>query len=73
MNPNGWAVVEDGEIAVDTVSPKRRAAIVNWLYTRRKVMVMNYHSDEEIDKFWQEFKGDYQVAEVVISIHRYEQ
>jgi hypothetical protein len=29
---SGWAVIVSGEIDVRSVSPTRRAAIVNWLY-----------------------------------------
>ena len=30
MHAEGWAVVDDGQIDMRTVSPYRRAAIVNW-------------------------------------------
>lgn len=52
IETRGWAVVQDGKIMVRTVSPTRRAAIVNWLYTYGGRTVLDRHSDKEIDAMW---------------------
>jgi hypothetical protein len=47
----GWAVAVNGVIDVRTVSPTRRAAIVNWLVTHGK-LVFAKDSDEKIETMW---------------------
>ena len=48
----GWAVVENGEINVKTVSPTRRAAIVNWLVVDHDVMITRHTADRTIEAEW---------------------
>jgi hypothetical protein len=48
---NGWAVIDDNGIDVKTVSPTRRAAIVNWLVTHG-AMILTTHSDQDIEDIW---------------------
>jgi hypothetical protein len=69
MQSKGWAVIADGEINVKTVSPTRRAAIVNWLTVDLGFLIHNHHTDEQIESAWEygrpEKRGA-RVAEVVI-------
>lgn len=49
----GWAVTtSNGDIEVSTVSPTRRAAIVNWLVVACSIMIRNSHSDADIEEIW---------------------
>jgi hypothetical protein len=49
----GWAVVTlSGNIFVKTISDTRRAAIVNWLVTEHRHLVMNSDTDEDIESMW---------------------
>jgi len=50
----GYAAVVDGEIAVHTVSPTPRGAKVNAMVTLFGFMVMDHHTDEEINAAWAE-------------------
>ncbi len=50
---SGWAVIlPGGNIDVATVSPTRRGAIVNWLWSSREVRVLNNWNDGFIDAVW---------------------
>ncbi len=51
MRATGYAVVCDSEIDMRTVSPTRRAAIVNWLYVHGIPLYCST-TDEEIEAFW---------------------
>lgn len=67
----GWAVVGagiNGEIDVRTVSPERRGAIVNWLVVTGNVFVRSDHTDEQIERMWDDrrFKADVRVTDVQI-------
>lgn len=62
----GWAVVDGGEIVVESVSPTRRAAIVNWLFTARRVLITVIHTAEEIEQEWAAFRGGAEVVQVGI-------
>lgn len=62
----GWAVVSDKGIAVRTISDTRRAAIVNWLVTARSMMVASFDTDETIEAWWQQMRGDTRVVQVTI-------
>jgi hypothetical protein len=48
----GWAVVEGDLIDLRTVSETRRAAIVNWLVVRPRIMVYASWDDEDIEYQW---------------------
>lgn len=61
----GWAVIDGHEIDVRTVSPTRRAAIVNWLVLSGKMMLAHF-SDESIEMIWRDNRGSAQVSEVTI-------
>lgn len=61
----GWAVL-DGEIKVNTVAATRRAAIVNWLMTERRVIAFNDWSDTMIEDWWEKEKGEAEAIEVVV-------
>jgi len=57
MHAEGWAVVEDGEIDMRTVSPHRRAAIVNWLVVGPGIPVWDDMDDESIYRLFDIHKG----------------
>lgn len=49
----GWAVIgRTGGISVRTVSPTRRAAIVNWLLTDKGLLATDVATDEQIERQW---------------------
>ena len=49
----GWAVVQKGELLVRTVSPTRRAALVNWLVVEAAVRVGADWNDARIEHAWE--------------------
>lgn len=52
----GWAVRSSaGAIKVETVSPTRRGAIVNYLVAEKQVMVFNSSTDEDIELMWKHY------------------
>jgi len=60
----GWAVKQNGQILVATVSPTARAAVVNWLVVAAKVPVMNHNTDKEIETMFVQY-GERAGAELV--------
>ena len=62
----GWAIFDNGQILVTTVSPTRRGAIINWLVTERAMMVFNEDTDEKIEEAWQSMKLKAECCEVSI-------
>lgn len=54
----GWAVIDNGDIKVRTVSDTRRAAIVNWLVTERSQFIYGSDSDEHIERLWWRLRTD---------------
>lgn len=63
----GWAVVENLEIKIKTVSDTRRAAIVNFLVTERDTMILNSMTDEMIERIWFQRRQGAEVEYVTIS------
>ena len=63
-----WAVVERGAIDLRSVGPTRRSAIVNWLYTEKKVTILNTYNDELIEQTWREWCGDAICTTVEVSV-----
>ncbi len=57
---DGYAINEigDGGIMVESVSPTRRAAIVNWLVVRMDLAVSNFWTDDMIEMAWKSYHGD---------------
>jgi hypothetical protein len=48
-----FAVLSFGKIKIETVSPSRRGALVNWLVAGPpKLMIYQWTSDEEIERHW---------------------
>jgi len=70
MIAGGWAVVQDGEINVRTVSPDRRGAIVNWLVAEAHRFVSAHDTDEEIEDRWERDRGTARVLQVAIIAER---
>lgn len=64
---NAWAVVDNGGINVRSVSPTRRAALVNWLVTERQLQATIFATDDDIERMWQANKGDALVSEVAVT------
>jgi hypothetical protein len=52
-----WAIVHDDQIDIRTVSLTRRAAIVNWLVTKRSVPIYNAMTDDHIERIWFQLRG----------------
>ena len=52
MKAEGWAVVQAGEISVETVSPSRTAAIVNW-FVVHDVPIFIHQTNEDIERMWE--------------------
>lgn len=64
----GWAVVDGGEIKVRTVTDTRRAAVLNWLCTEKRLVALMTATDELIEQTWQRQRGDAFAAQVAIHI-----
>jgi hypothetical protein len=65
----GFAVVTAGQINVATISPHRRAAIVNWLVVARCLPVRDNCTDEQIEGAWRRYRrSDDHLHEVDITI-----
>lgn len=54
----GWAVIDNGDIRVKTISNTRRAAIVNWLVTERGCAIYGGTSDPQIERMWLAYRPD---------------
>lgn len=65
---HGWACVTGDVIHVRTVSPTRRAAIVNFLVTERSMAIYAFHTDGDIELWWRKYHGRSEVVEVAISV-----
>ncbi len=63
---NGWAVRNEDEILVKTISDTARAAIINWLMTEARVMVMAGTPDDEIDRIFAQHHGKAKIVPVTI-------
>jgi hypothetical protein len=64
----GWAAVDpNGEVVIATVSPTRRAAIVNFLVARKNLMVYSADTDEDIEVKWRDKQGKFDVVEVLVT------
>lgn len=61
----GFAVADDTGILVKTVSPTRRAAIVNWLVAECGVMVRNSFSDQDIEGLFANHQREKPAAQVI--------
>lgn len=66
----GWAAIENDKISVKTVSPTRRAAIVNFLVVHRSLAITFHHSDAQIEEWWEKHHGRAQMVEVEIGVTR---
>lgn len=64
-----WAVINsfNGEINVRSISPTRRAAIVNWLVVEEQLPIMALHSDEEIEEIWKHFGKHAECVQVTVT------
>lgn len=65
---HGWAIYDQGEIIVQTVSPHPRGAKVNWLWVVARVRVMDAWSDAEIEVFWLRHSGTARCVPVTIRL-----
>jgi hypothetical protein len=64
----GWAVlVKGGPIYVKTVSETRRGAIVNWLVVEHGALIMNHHTDADIERMWTHYGKYVDCQEVSIT------
>lgn len=60
----GFGVVDDTGLKINTISATRRAAIVNWLCTEAGVMPLKTSSDAAIEQMWTREAGDAMVVPV---------
>lgn len=69
MTKNGFAIISNGNIMVETVSPRRIGALVNWLCAGPPRIVMtNNITDATIEGLWKRHKADSdEVVAVVIA------
>lgn len=67
---DGYAInsIGGGGILVDTIHTSRRAAIVNWLVTRRNTMVTADRDDDWIEFMWKNLRGERDYC-VKVEIH----
>lgn len=67
---NAWGVCWGSEgLDVRTVSPTRRAAIINWLVVVAGILVTSNHNDDQINAMWEAYCGD----AIVIPVRCYAQ
>ena len=64
----GFGVVDVDGLDMRTVSPTRRAAIVNWLVVSANRVVSIYTSDQQIDALWDAHRGDAMVVPVRVYV-----
>lgn len=62
-----WAVVDNGGINIRSVSPTRRAALVNWLVTERQLQATIFATDEDIERTWEANKGSAEATKVAVT------
>lgn len=65
---SGWAVCIGNTVLVKTVSPTRRAALVNWIVTELKMSVFDTWPDDHIDTLFERQKGSAEIRQVEIRI-----
>jgi len=65
---HGWAVITGDTIHVRTVSPTRRAAIVNFLVTERSMAIHYTHTDSQIEDWWSRYHGRAEAVEVTVAV-----
>ena len=62
-----WIVVdEDKTVHPLTISGTRRAAIVNWLLSRKNLVITPVMDDEQIEKLWNANRGNAEIETVAI-------
>lgn len=64
----GWAVKTPAGISVATVSPTRRAAIVNWLMAACNISVFQGHTDADIEHMWRRNAPPRQAAVIPVVV-----
>ena len=62
-----YAVIEDEKIDIKTVSLTRQAAIINWLVTKKKIMIYNSDTIDDIETYWKRHQGDAKVESISLS------
>lgn len=67
----GWGVVGPAGLLVKTISDTRRAAVVNWLVTDAHILLLQSHTDADIERLWNEYRKDATVERVKIAVLRH--
>lgn len=62
----GWAVYENDEINVRSISPTRVGAQVNWLCTERQLLIHRGVTETAIEEMWHSNKGAAKIGRVRI-------
>ena len=67
--PNAYcyAVILNNEIDLKTVSPTRRAAIVNWLVVNMLCPIYTTTTDAQVEQMWSDLASGAFVADVMVS------
>lgn len=63
----GWAVRDARGVRIKTVSDTRRASIVNWLVTERRVPICLDMTDDAIERQWELWRGESELVEVKVA------
>lgn len=64
----GFGIVEFDGLDMRTVSPTRRATIINWLVVQANQMISSRHTDEQIESLWDEHRGEAMVRPVRVYV-----
>ena len=64
---SAYAVIEDEKIDIRTVSLTRQAAIINWLVTKKKIMIYNSDTIDDIEIYWDRHHGNAKVERISLS------
>jgi len=67
MKTEAWAVIDNGGINIRSVSPTRRAALVNWLVVERQLQATIFATDDDIERMWEANKGDAAATKVAVT------
>lgn len=64
----GYAVLKNGDINVRTVSPTPIAAMVNWLITDARILIIHGTPEEEIRRVWEKYREGAELVAVTVTV-----
>ncbi len=71
MKSRAWAVIDNDQIDIATVSPTWRGAVVNWLVGSAGIMIWNCMRDQKIRDLWEQQKGTAECVAVDVTEIQY--